>query len=107
MPSAFVVNRLADVVQQTGALGKLNICAQFRSHQTRQMADLDGVLQDVLSVGGAVLQATQQLDQLVVDAVLIRLENSGFTGLANLVFDFLLRLLDHFFDAGQGGGGRR
>jgi len=30
----------------------------------------------------------------VVDAVLIRLENSGFTGFANLVFDFLLRLLD-------------
>ena len=65
------------------------------------MADLNGVLQDVLSVGGAVLQATQQLDQLVVDAMLIRLENSGFTGLANLVFDFLLRLLDHLFDAGR------
>jgi hypothetical protein len=35
-----VVDRLAEVVEQTRALGELNVDAQLRSHDAGQVADL-------------------------------------------------------------------
>ena len=40
----FMVQGLADIVQQAGALGSLHIGAQLRGHHAGDMADLDGVL---------------------------------------------------------------
>ena len=55
----FMVQGLADIVQQAGALGSLHIGAQLRGHHAGDMADLDGVLQHVLAVAGTVVQLAQ------------------------------------------------
>ena len=39
-----MVHGLADIVQQTGTLGGLDVGAQLRRHHTGDVADLDGVL---------------------------------------------------------------
>lgn len=57
-----VIDGLADVVEQTRALGELHIRAQLRRHQTGQMADLDAVLEHVLAVARAIAHAAEQLD---------------------------------------------
>ena len=65
----FMVDGLADIVQKTGALGKLYVGAELGGHNAGQMADLDGVLEHVLTVAGAIAHAAQELDQLAMDAV--------------------------------------
>ena len=52
-----VVDGLADVVQQACALGQLDVRAQLRRHDARQMADLDGMAQHVLAIAGAIAHA--------------------------------------------------
>ena len=52
-----VVKGLADVMQQAGAAGQLNVDAQFASHQAGQPGNFQRVVQHVLAVAGAVLQA--------------------------------------------------
>ena len=96
-----MVNGLADVMEQTGTLGQLHVCAQFRCHHASQVADLDGVLQHVLTVAGAVLEPTQQLHQFVVDAVLIGLKHSILAGFPDLVFHFFASLFHRFLNAGR------
>ena len=88
---ALVVNGLADVMQQSGALGQLHVRAQLRGHQARQVAHLDAVLQHVLAVRSPEPQPPQQLHQLVVNAVLVRFENGVLAGFADLVVNFLPR----------------
>ena len=95
-----VVNGLADVVQETRALGKLHVGAQLGGHDARQVGHLDGVLKHVLAVAGAVFHAAQQANQFVVNAVQVGFEDGLFAGLADLVVDLLASLLDHFLDAG-------
>ena len=95
----FVVDGLADVMQKTGALGQGHIAAQFGGHDPRQMGNLDGMVQHVLAIAGAVAHAAQQLDQLMMDAVHVGLEDRLLAGLADLVVDLAAGLLDHFLDA--------
>ena len=95
-----VVDGLADVVQKARALGERDIRAQLGGHDARQVADLDGVPKHVLAVGGAVAHAAQQLHQLRMDAVQIRLEDGLLAGLADLVVHLALGLLHHLLDAG-------
>ena len=40
----FVTDGLADVVQQAGAFGELNVHAQFGGHQAHQLGNLDGMV---------------------------------------------------------------
>ena len=54
-----VVHGLADVVQQTRALGSLNVQTQLRGHQAHQVRDFDGVLQDILRKTVPKAQAAQ------------------------------------------------
>ena len=63
-----MVHSLADIVQQTRPLGGLHVGAQLGGHQAGNVADLDGVLQNVLTVAGAVPQAAQHFLQLRVQA---------------------------------------
>ena len=70
-----VVDALAEVVQQAGALGGGDVHAELGGQETSDVGDLDGVVEDVLPVAGAVLLAAQELDELrveVVDARLVR-----------------------------------
>jgi len=64
------------------------------------VADLNGVLQHILTIGGTIAQAAQELNQLVVDAVLIGLEHGVVASFADLVVHFFAGLLHHFLDAG-------
>ena len=63
-----MVHSLADVVQQARPLGGLHVGAQLGGHQAGNVAYLDGVLQNVLTVAGAVPQAAQHFLQLRVQA---------------------------------------
>src|SRR5450756_1567172 len=58
-----VVHGLADVVQQAGALGDLDVGAQLGGHDAGEMGDLDGVVEHVLAVAGAVLEAPEDSDE--------------------------------------------
>src|ERR1700737_3681741 len=57
--------------------------------------------QDVLRIAVAVLQHTQQLDQLGVDAVDADLDDGALTGLADRFFDLLLGLAHDLLDAAR------
>ena len=61
-----VVNGLAQIVEQSRALGHIHVHAQLRGQQTCDMGDFYGVVQHVLTVAGAVLHAAQELDYLGV-----------------------------------------
>jgi hypothetical protein len=52
-----VVYRLADVVQQGALRAILTFGAELRGHHATKVGDLYGVGEDVLAVGGAILQA--------------------------------------------------
>ena len=64
------------------------------------MGDLKGVLEHVLTVAGAVLEPSQELDQLGMQVVDAQLEGSGLAFALDDGVDLLLGLLDHLFDAG-------
>ena len=68
-----VVDGLAEVVQKTRALGKRHVHAQLAGQQPGNVRDLDGVVQNVLAVGRAVLLAAEELDELGMQVV-----NAGF-----------------------------
>ena len=63
-----VIQGLADVVEQTGPLGGVDVQAQLRGHKAGNVADLDGVLEDVLAIAGAVMEPSQHLLHLGVEA---------------------------------------
>ena len=95
-----MIDALADVVQKARPLGQRHVRAQLGGHHAGQMADLDGMLEHVLAVAGAVAQTAQNLDQLVMDAVLMRFKHGLFARLADLLIHFLAGLFHHFLDAG-------
>ena len=49
-----MVDGFAEVVQQACALGKRHVDAELGCHQARDVRDLDGVVQNVLTIGRAV-----------------------------------------------------
>ena len=95
-----VVDGLADIVQEAGALGGGHVDAELGSEQAGNVRNLDGVVEHILAVTGAVLHAAEQLDELGMQAVDVCLENGALAlGLDGGV-DLLLGLGDHFLDAG-------
>ena len=95
-----VVYGLADIMEKSCALCGVDVDAQLRCDETRDMADLDGVLKHVLAVAGAVLHAAEELDDLLIDTVDIGLEHGSLALRLDGGVDFLLSLGDHFLDAG-------
>ena len=63
-PLDLVVDGLADVVEQAAHLGDLDVRAQLGGDDRGEAAGLDGVVQHVLAVAGAVLEPAEQLDDL-------------------------------------------
>ena len=61
-----VVHSLAQVVEQAGPLGGGHILPNLGGHKAGQLGHFDGVVVHVLSVAGAVLHATDELDELGV-----------------------------------------
>src|SRR5450756_2034696 len=93
-----VVHGLADVVQQAGALGDLDVGAQLGGHDAGEMSHLDGVVEHVLAVAGAVLEAPEDSDELGRHAVHVGVEAGLFPrflhGGLDLGFRLKVRLLD-------------
>ena len=63
------------------------------------MTDLDGMLQDILTVARAVLQTAQELDQFMMNSVLTGFKHGAFPCLADLVVHLAAGLFHHFLDA--------
>ena len=64
-----MVDSLAKIVQQAGALGGHNVQAKLGSHHAAQVGNLEGVLEHVLTKRGAVAQSTKGLNDLGVQIV--------------------------------------
>ena len=95
-----VVNGLADIVQQTRTLGGGHIGAQLRRHHAGDMGHLDGVLQHILAVAGAVMQAAQQLLQLRMHASHAGFQSSTLALGADDSVHLPAGLLHHFLNVG-------
>ena len=63
-----VIDRFADVVEETRCLADVDISADFRGKCGRDDRTLQGVGEHILSIAGAELEAAQQLDQVWVEA---------------------------------------
>ena len=95
-----VVDGLADIVQQAGALRRGDVRAELGCHHAGKMRDLDGVLEHVLTVARTVMQAAEQLHQLGVQAAHAGLEHRALTlGLDDGVH-LAAGLGDHLLDVG-------
>src|SRR5215210_8932895 len=64
----FMVNGLADIVQQGGPADDLDVGTELLGHHAAEVGDLDGVGQHVLAVGSPVLQRAEKPQQVVVHA---------------------------------------
>ena len=100
-PFDLVCHRLAEVVQQRGALGHLHARADLRRHDAREMHDLERVLEDVLAVARAIAQAPEDLHELLVELPAVRLEDPLLPGLHDRVLDLRLRGVIGVFDASR------
>ena len=89
----FVVDGLADVVEEAAHLGDHDVPAQLRGDDRRKGTRLDRVEQHVLAVAGPVLQPAQQLDDIGRQA-----RNAGIVG------SLLTRLANDDVDLGPGLG---
>jgi hypothetical protein len=96
-----VGHRLADIVQEGRALGRLHARPELGGHHTRQVRALERVLEDVLAVARPVAEAAEDLDELLVHLPAVRLEDGLLPGLADEVVDLRLRPVVHLLDAGR------
>jgi hypothetical protein len=99
-PFHFAIDGFSDVVQERRARGDVLVDAELARHQAREERHLLRVVQNVLTVAGAVLEPPHQPQELRMDIVEAQLEGGGGAVLPHLLLQFRLHLLDHFFDAG-------
>src|SRR5215211_5679224 len=96
----FMVYGLADIVQQCGPAGDLDVGAEFLGHHATEVGHLDRVGKHVLAVGSPVLQRAEKPQQVVVHAardlgVVERLASCGL----HLFLHVLAGLRDDLLDA--------
>ena len=95
-----VVNGLAQVVQQARPLGLGHVGADLGGQQAGNVGDLDGVVQYVLTIAGAVAHTAQELDQLGVQAVDVGLKDGALAFRLDGGVHLTLGLLHHLLNAG-------
>src|SRR5215813_1153954 len=95
------VDRLADVVEEAGALGDLGVGAELGRHVRGEPGDLLGVLEDVLPVRGPVFEPPEQLDELGVEVRNRELERGGLSLVPDLLPELGADLLDDLLDPGR------
>ena len=95
-----VVNRLADIVEKTGALGKRRVETELGSHDAAKLRNLLGVRENILSKGSAVTESAERLHDLGVKIMDPSVEGCLFASLLNPLLHESLRLLIHLLDAG-------
>ncbi len=97
----FVVDSLAEVVEEAAGAGDVDIGADFAGDHGRDVAGLDAVAHDVLAVARAVAEAPEDLEHLGVEVQHACFDGGGFGGLAHGVLDVALGLVDGLFDPGR------
>ena len=95
-----VVDGLAQVMEQARPLGLGHVDADLGGEKSGQLGHLDGVVEHVLAIAGAVVLAAQQLDQFRVQAVDVGLEHGALALGADGGVHLPLGLLHHLLDAG-------
>ena len=93
-----VCHRLAEVVQQRGALRRLDRRLDLRRHDPGQLDDLERVLEDVLAVARAVAEPAEDLHELLVDLAAVRLVDRLLAGLPDVLVELGLRQVVHLLD---------
>ena len=93
-----VGHRLADVVQERGALRGLHARAELGRHDPGEVHDLERVLEDVLAVARPVAQPAEDLDELLVELAAVRLEDRLLARLADVILELRLREVVHLLD---------
>src|SRR3954452_12708090 len=61
------IDRLADIVQKTAALGDRVVDAELHRHERRQLRDFERMDENILSVRRAVTKTAEELENLRVD----------------------------------------
>src|SRR4030095_4535569 len=89
-------------MEQAGPPRLFFIEPQLRSHHATDISGLNGMHQNILAVTVAVLEHTNQLDDLRMEAVYAKFEHRTLSRLAHRFFDLLLGLLDNFFNPARG-----
>ncbi len=88
-----MVDGLAKIMQESGAFGGDRIESELACDGTGKRRDLERMLQDVLSVRGAVLETAERLDDVGMQVVNAHVESSLLAGLLHLLVDVTRRLL--------------
>src|SRR5829696_3375481 len=94
-----VRHRLAEVVHERSPLGGLHARLELGGHDPRQVHDLERVLEDVLAVARPVLQAAQDLDEILVHLPAVRLEHGLLAGRHDVLLELRLGLVVHLLDS--------
>ena len=97
----FSVYGLPDIMEKTGAGRGFHIGSDLRGHLSCVGGNLPRVFQDVLPVGCAVAQTSQQLDQFTMNVLETELEGRGLSVLHESLFKLLTGLFDDLFDSGR------
>ena len=95
-----MIDGLAQIVKQTGPLGSLHIGTQLGGHHAGNVGHLDGVLQNVLAIAGAVMETAQHLHQLGVEVADAALEHGALALGLDGGLHLTAGLLHHFLDMG-------
>ena len=94
----FMVDSLADIVQQSSSFGLLDIDAKLSGHNATEERNLQGVLQNILPVRGSITQTTNQFNNLWMDAMNTDIKGGLLSRLADRALNLLLSLLDHLLN---------
>jgi hypothetical protein len=95
----FVVDGFANVMKEPGALGGGDVKTEFGGHEAHEMGNFDGVVEDVLGVAVAKVEAAKDFEDFEVERREAGL-GDGFVGEAKYSFVHLfVDLGDDFFDS--------
>ena len=86
-------------MQQSGTFGLLWVQSELGSHHGTQVSSLAGVLQQVLSVAGAIFHLTHDANQFGMQAMNTQVDSRALTSLHNLVIKLFLHLGNNLLDA--------
>ncbi|OPZ77214.1 MAG: hypothetical protein BWY79_01263 [Actinobacteria bacterium ADurb.Bin444] len=100
-PLHLVIHGFAQIVKQPGAFCQFGVGSQLVGHHARQVADFQGMGQDILAVACPVAQTAQDLDQFRSKAVDIGVERGLFTRLLDLLLHLFFGLAVHLLDLGR------
>ncbi len=97
----FVVHGFPDVVEESGASCETAVESELVGDDLGEVGDFDGVLEDILAVGGAVGELAHRFDDLGVEAFKFEFLGGVFPGFDDFLVDLGLDLVGHFFDSAR------